>query len=605
MSETGAGSMDPKMRNILRDFGFAVAFTCLANAGMNWAIDFMPGAYIMTVNGSLVLVNQIWLRRMLTQNHVHHFAMLQTALCFAGIVSVTYFSGGLQSPVMVWVAMVPVAATLLFGLSKKTVFWLCMTLLAVVAFGSLPLLGVHPVAHYPRAYDDMFHACSLFGFTLLLFALTQIFESAKNHALRESECRNHALQRANGQVEAAYVAKSRFLAAASHDLRQPAHALGMLVSRLNQLHTERAQKYQDSEGLDLVRGVAASTQALQELLDVVFDYSRLESYSQHNAKRPVNLNLIFEQLRVFFANTAAAKGLRLRIRPTRHWVISDPILLQRVLLNLVSNAIKYTRKGTVLVSCRLTGKGRHAHIQIWDSGIGIHESLHKTVFEEFFQIENPERERAKGLGMGLSMVERSCRLLNHPLTLRSQLGCGSRFTVSMATVPAPVPQHNTQEESHTFPDVRDARVWVVEDHLPSGMALQGLLASWGCNPSLFETVEQAHTAVQQGQEPDFIISDYHLRDALTGIYVIESLREKIGRKVAACLLSADLDDEVKQLARQAELVLLKKPLRPAKLRSLLRRSLMTGSVPPPGGPSSAMPLAQGASNFAPWTETYF
>jgi signal transduction histidine kinase len=245
----------------------------------------------------------------------------------------------------------------------------------------MPPLGLTPPVRYNLELTHVFFSNSLFGFVLLLFVLTQIFESTKNQALLESESRNRELQIANERVEAAYVAKSRFLAAASHDLRQPAHALGMFVARLSQIHSERNAGTQDREGgAALVQGVTASAQALQELLDVLFDYSRLESNASGNALRPVCVNDIFEQLRLLFSNTAVSKGLHLRIRPTPLWVMSDPVLLQRVLLNLVSNALEYTPRGTVLVSCRPGGQGGQAHIQVWDSGIGIDQSLHQTVF---------------------------------------------------------------------------------------------------------------------------------------------------------------------------------------------------------------------------------
>jgi len=384
-------------------------------------------------------------------------------------------------------------------------------------------------------------------------------------------------------VEAAYVAKSRFLAAASHDLRQPAHALGMFVARLSQIHAERNPETLERDGsAALVQGVTASATALQELLDVLFDYSRLESNPSGSTLRPVNVNDIFEQLRLLFANTAASKGLHLRIRPTSLWVMSDPVLLQRILLNLVSNALEYTPRGTVLVTCRPSAGGSQASIQVWDSGIGIDQSLHQTVFEEFFQVENPERDRAKGLGLGLSMVDRSCRLLGHPLVLRSQLGCGTRFTVTATATPLR-PAHSgsaATEDLSATADVQGANIWLIEDNILGGQALQGLLQSWGCRASLFDSAEQAHRAALVGEQPDFIISDFRLPHNQNGIGAIISLRNLLQRDIPACLITGDLEEDVKHQAHQAGLVLLKKPLQPAKLRSLLRRSLKAPASEP-------------------------
>ncbi len=568
--------MDPKKQKLLSHFGSAVASSSLLYAGFNWLMGFYPGIWIMVGNGALLMANQLWLSRLRNQHHYNRLAMAQTAICFAAVVGVTYFSGGVQSPVIVWIALAPIAATLLFGFTAKTVFWLSMTLAAVVTFGVMPSLGLTPPVRYNVELTHVFFSNSLFGFVLLLFVLTQIFESTKNQALLESESRNRELQIANERVEAAYVAKSRFLAAASHDLRQPAHALGMFVARLSQIHSERNAGTQDREGgAALVQGVTASAQALQELLDVLFDYSRLESNASGNALRPVCVNDIFEQLRLLFSNTAVSKGLHLRIRPTPLWVKSDPVLLQRVLLNLVSNALEYTPRGTVLVSCRPGGQGGQAHIQVWDSGIGIDQSLHQTVFEEFFQVENPERDRAKGLGLGLSMVDRSCRLLGHPLALRSSLGCGTRITVTATTTlarPEATAIALADEQSATG-DVQDSKIWLIEDNLLGGQALQGLLESWGCRARLFEDAAQALDAAQSGDAPDFIISDFRLRNKQNGIGAILALREQLGREVPACLITGDLEEDVKHQAHRAGLVLLKKPLQPAKLRSLLRRSL--------------------------------
>ena len=259
--------------------------------------------------------------------------------------------------------------------------------------------------------------------------------------------------------------------------------------------------------------------------------------------------------------------------------MSDPVLLQRVLLNLVNNAIKYTAQGTVLVCCRPARQGRQAQIQVWDSGIGIDAPLHQSVFEEFFQVANPERDHTKGLGLGLSMVDRSCRLLRHPVALRSALGCGSRFTVHAdASAPRPIqPPPAAPDDTLDGAPVQGREIWLIEDNPLGGQALQGLLQSWGCTTRLFENLALARQAVEAGEMPDFLISDYRLREQETGITAILTLRELLQRKVPACLMTGDLQEEVLHQAQSAGLVLLKKPVQPAKLRSLLRRSLLAAS----------------------------
>ncbi len=367
------------------------------------------------------------------------------------------------------------------------------------------------------------------------------------------------------EAETATRAKSRFLAAASHDLRQPAHALGMFVARLAQLQG-------DAQTKRVVAGLDASVRALQDMLDALLDLSRLEAESVHVRVLAFPIESVFEQVRNAFASAAADKGLRLRFRPSRAWVLSDPILLHRVVLNLVSNAVRYTASGTVLAACRPVAGGTLMRIEVWDSGIGIAQEHQQKVFAEFFQVGNLERDRTKGLGLGLSIVERSCRLLAHPLAMRSQPGCGTRFTV---TVPLAATQSDgireASPDSVPMDELAGLRVLLVEDDTLGSVALAGLLESWGCTVTLADGQQTACDRLREGATPDVIVSDYRLRDGHHGIGTVRLLREISGHAIPACLVSGDTDAEVMQQARSAGLVLLHKPVRPAKLRSLLRR----------------------------------
>lgn len=238
-----------------------------------------------------------------------------------------------------------------------------------------------------------------------------------------------ALEAARLKAENASQAKSRFLASASHDLRQPAHALGLFVARLAQLPHDAQTKH-------LVDSMDASVRAMQDMLDGFFDISRLDSEQAQISRVAFPIEGIFGQLRNSFASAAGDKGLRLRFRPTKAWVESDPGLLHRILLNLVSNAVRYTQQGGILVACRPTQDDTQLRIEVRDSGVGIAAQHHEEIFQEFFQVENPERDRDKGLGVGLSIVDRACRLLNHPLSMRSAPGSGTRFTLTVPLAPA-------------------------------------------------------------------------------------------------------------------------------------------------------------------------
>lgn len=477
----------------------------------------------------------------------------ETLLMLAAIVifGALIVLGGVESTGLFWIATLPFLA---FFLKGQRLGWLYS--LGFIACAALYLLWASPWLTFGQRYSPVvaIHFLLSLGFYTLVAAA---FDYVRNRY-------ENQLCQAKEQAEAAYQAKSRFLAAASHDLRQPAHALGMFVSRLSQLP-------HDPPTTDIVAGVNASVRALQEMLDVFFDYSRLEAQPTELRTRAFCVDTVFEKLRLFFDRIAADKGVRLHIRASTTWVESDPILLQRILLNLVSNAVQYTHQGSILVTCRPTRGRTHVRIEVWDSGIGIAAQNHEKIFEEFFQVENQERDRSKGLGLGLSMVKRSCQLLDHPLFLRSNLGCGSRFTLRVPLTQRQASAANTSFDMAMVGDLAGLHVLLIEDDILGSQALQGLLTSWGCQVSVAGDAQMALDQLRHGPAPDYIVSDYRLRGVHNGIDAIRLVRELCGQALAACLISGDTEMDLRQKARAAGLVLLQKPVQPAKLRSLLRR----------------------------------
>ena len=386
-------------------------------------------------------------------------------------------------------------------------------------------------------------------------------EMAQRVALATSELREK-----KEEAEIATRAKSQFLAAASHDLRQPTHALGMFVARLGQLP-------HDAQTRHLVANLDASVRAMQDLLDGLLDISKLDAGAVQVNLHATPLNAIFEQIRLAMLDAASDKGLRLRVRPTSAWVRSDPALLQRILQNLVANAVRYTQQGSVLLACRPSGdgpdSGARVRIEVWDSGIGIAPEHQHQVFREFYQVGNAERDRTRGLGLGLNIVERTAHLLGHSFTLRSSLGQGTRFTLEVplaradAAPPEPV-------QAPAITRLNGLAVMVIEDDALAAEGLVGLLASWGCTVLAADGQQQALAHMAQSGVPDVIVSDYRLRGGDNGIAAIDALRIAAGHSIAACLMSGDTDQALITQARQAGLTLLHKPVRPAKLRSLLR-----------------------------------
>ena len=372
------------------------------------------------------------------------------------------------------------------------------------------------------------------------------------------------LREKRDEAEQANLAKSRFLTAASHDLRQPAHALGMFMDRLGQLST-------DPQSKGLVASANAAVHELQDMLDGMFDLSRLDADSAQAQMQTFPVAGLFDALRNGFTNEALAKGLRLRVRPSALWVRSDLTLLRRILLNIVGNAIRYTGRGSVLVACRPTDSGTHARIEVWDSGMGIAPEDQEKVFQEFYQVANPQRDRRMGLGVGLSIVERCCRLLELPLSLRSVLGEGTRVTIWVPLTEARPEMRHEDTQSPLLSSVLGGRqVMVIEDDVMGREALAGMLESWGYSVIAVEDAKMAADQLQKDHPPDLIISDFRLGAEINGIDAVRMLRNLAGKDIAACVISGDTGAPVRQQIETAGLVLLNKPVRPAKLRALIR-----------------------------------
>lgn len=369
------------------------------------------------------------------------------------------------------------------------------------------------------------------------------------------------------QAQEATQAKSKFLASASHDLRQPAHALGMFVARLGQLPMDPPMRL-------LAMQMEASVQSMQDLLDSLLDLSRLDSGTVSVRMEPVDLDALLRSVRQAVEAPAQAKGLRLHVRATRLWGFSDAGLLQRIVVNLALNAVRYTPYGSVLIACRSRQGGTVARIEVWDTGIGIAEEHHEDIFKEFYQLRSHQGDRRFGMGLGLNIVQRSAALLGHLVELRSVPGRGSCFSVTLRTTPA-LPAAQTVQDGllQQVQDFGGARVLVIEDNPNAQAALCGLLSSWGCDAVGADSLESALQQLARVGAPDVVLSDFQLGSGANGIEAIARIRARYGAQLAACLVSGETQDGLQVQARAAGLTVLHKPVRPAKLRSLLRRLL--------------------------------
>jgi signal transduction histidine kinase len=377
----------------------------------------------------------------------------------------------------------------------------------------------------------------------------------------ELQLRLAQTEAAREQAEQASIAKSRFFAAASHDLRQPLHSLGLFTSALDEHLTS-------PQARETARSIRASITALESLFDSLLDLSRLDAGVVTVQPRNVSLQALFDRLTREFHGEAVERELRLRFVPTRAVVRTDPLLLERILINLVSNALRYTRHGGVAVGVRR--RGGRAVVAVCDSGVGIPPEKQALVFEEFYQVNNPGRDRRHGLGLGLAIVQRLAHMLDHPLRLRSTPGRGSCFSIELplADGPADAPV----EELPMIDDdaLRDVRVLVVDNDMMVCEGTVALLRQWGAQPRTTESSAEAWRALDDGFLPDVMIVDLRLGEAHDGIDVIDSLRGRLPRKTPALLVSGDTGAAELARVRSSGIPLLTKPVAPAKLRSMLR-----------------------------------
>lgn len=375
------------------------------------------------------------------------------------------------------------------------------------------------------------------------------------------------LQEERDKAQTADRAKTRFLAAASHDLRQPTHALSLLVSTLSILGRRGDVHAKDARNLaDRAKSIVGN---LSGLLDALLDISRLDAGVVVVAKEPVSLRKLFADLRDEFGGIAKERNLGWRVVDSDRWIDSDPITLKRILANLLSNAFRYTAKGHVLLGCRR--RGAAVEIQVWDTGAGIPAHQQKVVFEEFVQLQNPARDRAQGLGLGLAIVRRTAQLLEHPLRMISREGQGSMFSI---TVPIAV-----SANAHIAIDVdrgdEDGSIGiaVIDDERDGLEAISLLLRTLGYRVYPGRSAAEAcfaHAVGGSDHAPiDLIITDYRLEAGTTGLDAIKQMRLHLGRSVPAVILTGDTSPErLKDVAASGHL-LLHKPVDVEQVRQAI------------------------------------
>ena len=403
-----------------------------------------------------------------------------------------------------------------------------------------------------------------------------------------------ALSAAKRQAELANIAKTRFLAAASHDLRQPLQTLALLQGLLaKRVVGERAQQ--------LVEGIDEALGAMTGMLNTLLDINRIEAGAVEPEIDDVPVNDLFDRLREELTYHAQAAGLTLRVVPCALSIRSDRRLLEQMIRNLLSNALKYAQRGRVLVGCRRRqGKLR---IEIWDTGIGIPESELQAIFEEYHQVDNPARQRSQGLGLGLSIVKSLGELLGHPISVRSLHGKGSVFSIEVPLTPSGVPsppdrRARAADDESTQTAPRTGAILIVEDDREVREHLKLFLNEEGYQTSTAVDGHDALGLLARGTtRPDLVLADYNLPDGMNGVQVCQKLRQELDRQIPFIILTGDISTETLRDIALHDCVHLNKPVKLGDLTRAIEKLLAKPADPhvlPPRHSAEALSPSGGA-----------
>lgn len=519
-------------------------------------------AALYGVTGMRALIYRHFNRQPLTPDRLRYWRLVAVATAFlTGLVlgSSALFFVDTTAPVTILVVAVAIMSTTSSAVAVLAPY------LPVYAALVLPSMGTLIVV----LLTDAELATNFVG---LVSVMTQISNSVigvnLHRAMQASVRLSFENQQLMRDAQQADVAKTRFLAAASHDLRQPLHALGLFIATL-------VEKVRSPSTSEVIAQIDGSLNNVNGMLNTLLDVSRLDAGVVKINSSDIDLQPMFDRLEKECRPMALENHNRLRFHPTTLRVTTDAGLFERILRNLLSNALRYTHGGGVLVTARK--RGSVVVCGVYDTGPGIPDEQQQEIFDEFHQLSNPERDSRRGLGLGLAIVRRTAALLGHPLALRSTLGKGSCFFISL-----PPAQHAAQcsddaGQAGVEADLSGLTVLVIDDDAIVATAVSALLRGWGCQVHCCESLEGALAiAAQNAVTPDLLLVDYRLRDEVTGDMVIAALHRRIGRALPAAIITGDTAPQRLRDATNAGYPLLHKPVRPETLRHTIQGLLRRG-----------------------------
>jgi two-component system, sensor histidine kinase len=413
-----------------------------------------------------------------------------------------------------------------------------------------------------KSMDQQANAYSLFQTAITLEGQVRVRTDELKNALSRLERTNDELMTARDASERANRFKTRFFTAVGHDLLQPLHAARLSVSAL-------AEPYGSAHQRRLADRIEHALTTIEELLKSILDISKLEAGAITPSVRPVPLDELFASLALDIEPLARVKNLSLTWRRSRFAVLSDPLMLRRILQNLMANAVQYTQRGGIKIAARR--RGSDVRIEVWDTGPGIPPAERESIFDEFQRGPATDRPAIGGFGLGLSIVQRMAEALGHPLGLCSWLGHGTRFSIS-APFAGIVDQRLTQTAPVTCGrsyGLMGAKVAVIDNDNSVLEAMQALLERWTCDVYLLQGIAEIEGLIKSGFQPDILLIDYHLDGGTCGLTAVERLRAACDRQLPAIVITADHSPDITDKARTSGCEILLKPVKPAELRALM------------------------------------
>jgi len=508
-----------------------------------------------------------WPSENFTAYWARHHALYQTGIAFiwGGAMFLFVHEGNAMSLTLVVCGLVTITSGTVPGISYNPPA-LYGFVGVVYAMMVARLLQMGGIGHAMLALAVAFYA-------VVLFLMSRVQTEAMSAGIRirfENKQLLDALteqkataEAARASAESANLAKSQFLAAASHDLRQPLYALSLLSGMVRGFTTDR-------QNVEVIDQIEANVTALESLFNGLLDISRLDAEVVSVVPEPMSVDALFDRLDNYMRPIADELGLDLRFRSDGTNILSDPMLIEQVMINLGTNALRNTQKGGVLIAARK--RNGAVRLEVWDTGIGIARENLVRIFDEFVQVGNPERNRRKGMGLGLAIVKRSARLLQSEISVESVPGRGSLFylfqPLTEEAPPTALPDETLQGEAVLNPH----HILVVEDDPNVRMALSQLMAQWGVGADFAATDEDALASISAGTPYTMALVDYRLPGSRTGIDVILEIRERHpAPQPQTFLVTGDMDPGILALADARNIQVLHKPLHPSRLRQLLGR----------------------------------